>query len=71
MRRLAVDTNGLLVLDSKQCLPGRGGYVCFNDRCVAQALKRKDLSRIFKKPVRGFNLGNLGAQGEVTKACQR
>ncbi|MEW6326545.1 MAG: YlxR family protein [Thermodesulfobacteriota bacterium] len=71
MRRMVLDDRGVLLFDEKQCLPGRGGYVCFNDQCIALALKRRDLSKIFKNPVKGVNLGNLYARVEVMTACQK
>ncbi|HED00680.1 MAG TPA: YlxR family protein [Proteobacteria bacterium] len=71
MRRMVLDDRGVFLFDEKQRLPGRGGYVCFNDQCIALALKRRDLSRVFKNPVKGVNLGSLGAQVEVMTACQK
>ncbi len=71
LRRMVLDDRGVLLFDEKQRLPGRGGYVCFNHQCAALALKRRDLSKIFKNPVTGVNLGKLCAQVEVMAACQK
>lgn len=71
LRRLVIDDEGLLVFDEKQRLPGRGGYVCFNDRCMTLALKRRDISSIFKKSVKGINSRNICAPEEVMAACRK
>lgn len=70
LQRLVIDNQGLLVRDEKQRLSGRGAYVCFDQSCMTLALKRKDLSRIFKKPVKRLNSGKLCPQGEEVIACQ-
>jgi len=71
MRRMVLDDRGVFLFDEKQRLPGRGGYVCFDDQCIALALKRRDLSKVFKNPVKGVNLGSLCARVEVMTACQK
>lgn len=41
LARLAV-VDGGLELDGKWRLPGRGAYICRDERCVRAAYKRKD-----------------------------
>lgn len=38
-----VSKNGALEADLKGSLPGRGAYICKNEKCLKEAFKRKDL----------------------------
>ncbi|MFH1148028.1 MAG: YlxR family protein [Pseudomonadota bacterium] len=64
--RLAIDSAGLPVLDRRQCLPGRGAYVCSDDSCVAAAFKGRRLAVAFKRPLKG---DPESARAEVLTEC--
>ena len=49
--------DGEAVLDREQKLPGRGCYLCKNDKCLETAIKRKALSRALKKEISSEALG--------------
>ena len=49
--RLACTPDGVVILDRSRGLPGRGAYVCFNPRCLRQALQSRKLSAAFRRPV--------------------
>jgi uncharacterized protein len=49
--RLACTAHGQVVMDLTGRLPGRGGYVCYNGRCLQKALQPAKLSLIFKQSV--------------------
>jgi len=42
-----VDVNGAFVVDYKKIMPGRGIYLCPNEVCIKNALKKKALNRNF------------------------
>ena len=46
-----------LVLDEEQKLPGRGCYLCKNEKCLEIAIKRKAFSRVLKKEISSEALG--------------
>ena len=50
-------SDGEPVLDEKQQIPGRGCYLCKNDKCVENAIKKKALSRNYKKDISNEALG--------------
>lgn len=64
--RLAIDSAGLPVFDRKQCLPGRGAYVCPDDSCIAAAFKGRRLAIAFKRLVKG---DPESARAEVLTEC--
>lgn len=41
MFRFVANQGGLLVVDVKGCLPGRGAYCCSDDKCLANFIKKK------------------------------
>lgn len=55
--RLALSAD-IIVIDEKQYQPGRGAYVCRNEFCLEEALKKERLARAFKKFVK-VNAGAL------------
>lgn len=50
--RLAKGYEGLLVLDLDGKLQGRGAYVCPNEGCLKEAIKKKAFGRALKADVR-------------------
>ena len=48
--------DGQVVFDAKQCLDGRGAYVCQNKACLEQATHKKAFGRAFKKPILGISM---------------
>lgn len=38
-------------MDIEKKLPGRGGYLCRQEACLLEALKKHSFSRIFHAPV--------------------
>ena len=53
--RVAV-SGGTLKVDPKGILPGRGAYVCRNEKCISTAAEKNCFSRSFKM---GFSKANL------------
>lgn len=45
--RLVKSPDGLVVIDYKGTLPGKGGYVCPIESCIREAFLRKQFSRVF------------------------
>ena len=50
-------SDGEPVLDKIQKLPGRGCYLCKDEKCLEAAMKRKALSKIYKKDISNETLG--------------
>lgn len=50
--RFVCGSNGELILDPRQILPGRGGYLCADSRCLQLAIKSRAFSRPLKATVR-------------------
>lgn len=46
--RLVAGPDGVVVIDYKGNLPGRGSYVCPKESCIREAFSRKQLQRAFK-----------------------
>ena len=46
-----VKQDGVLVVDTKQALFGRGAYLCKTQACCKQAQKRRALERAFRMQV--------------------
>ncbi|MBI4746707.1 MAG: DUF448 domain-containing protein [Deltaproteobacteria bacterium] len=46
--RLVKSPDGVVVIDYKGRLPGRGGYVCPIESCIREAFSKKQISRVFK-----------------------
>ena len=55
--------NDEIVTDEKQKLQARGVYLCKDENCIAQARKKKALSRSFKRNV------PESIYDELTKEC--
>ncbi len=51
--RLVLDQDLRVVPDCRQCLPGRGAYVC--EACLGSVTKGKALSRAFRGRLRGVS----------------
>ncbi len=49
--RLICSLDGTVMMDRSRGLPGRGAYVCFNPRCLRQALQSRKLTTAFRRPV--------------------
>ena len=49
--RVVRTPEGAIILDATGKANGRGGYVCRDPECLAQAYKRKGLNRALKVPV--------------------
>ncbi len=54
--RIVID-GGEPVIDREQKLPGRGCYLCDNEKCLEKALKKKAFSRALKKEISNEALG--------------
>lgn len=51
-RRFTVDVSGMLVMDNRSIIGGRGAYCCMNDDCMRRFRKnRKRLLRAFRVQV--------------------
>ena len=46
--RLVKSPDGIVVIDYKRTLPGRGAYVCPIESCIREAFSKKQISRVFK-----------------------
>lgn len=51
MYRITLSKNGEVSIDLNQNQPGRGAYVCKNDGCFTQMVKKKRLDKTFKHAV--------------------
>ena len=51
MLRIAKSKNGSFTLDETQKSGGRGAYVCKNQTCIDNAVKKKTFHRSFKTKV--------------------
>jgi len=40
--------NNSFIVDEKHKLGGRGAYVCYNQECIANAIKKRAFNRAFK-----------------------
>ena len=49
--RVVRSPEGVISLDSKGKMPGRGAYVCPGEECLKRAVKSKALSRAFGVPI--------------------
>ncbi len=49
--RYVVAPDGSVVVDYHQRLPGRGAYTCLDRGCIANAVKRGQFARTFRRPV--------------------
>jgi len=49
--RLAGEKNGAVTIDVRQCLPGRGAYVCRTLACGELLKKKKGLHHGLRRPV--------------------
>lgn len=49
--RLAYTGNGRIVVDVGQRLPGRGAYICPEQKCVQNLGKRRELDRAFRRKI--------------------
>ena len=52
-----VSIEGQAIVDRKQALPGRGGYVHHNAECVSQSIRSRAWARALKEP--GLELGEI------------
>jgi len=51
LMRITRTPEGQIEIDKRQCLPGRGCYVCASSQCIELACKRDLVSRILGQPV--------------------
>ena len=49
--RFVLAPQGVLLVDYKGRLPGRGAYTCVDPGCIAEALRRRQFSRTFKREI--------------------
>lgn len=49
--RFVLAPQGTLLVDYKGRLPGRGAYTCVDSSCIAEAMRRRQFSRTFKREV--------------------
>lgn len=47
--RFVLAPHGTLLVDYKGRLPGRGAYTCVDPGCIAEAVRRRQFSRTFKR----------------------
>ena len=52
-----VEIDGDLVRDINKKLPGRGCYLCDNDKCIELAKKKKAFNRALRKEISAEALG--------------
>jgi len=64
--RVVRSPEGLVSLDFKGKLPGRGAYVCKNAACLKKAIKTRALDRAFGVKIPDTVLEALEAQMEET-----
>lgn len=60
--RFVLAPQGQVVLDYRQQLPGRGLYTCFNQQCLAQAVKKNSFRRVFGTMAQPVELAELQTQ---------
>ncbi len=72
--RLALDADGRPVYDARQRLPGRGAYLCGEEKCLSKLATPKGqrrLSRAFRGRMKGFQPALiqvlLGARGGLRR----
>lgn len=53
LARFVADAGGELAFDACQVMPGRGAYLCREEKCVRAALKSKALTRALKGKATG------------------
>jgi len=44
--------DGVVVVDARRRMAGRGAWMCADDACVERGLKRERLAHVFRKPCR-------------------
>ena len=49
--RVVKTKSGEIVLDTDKKREGRGAYICANEKCIAEAKKRKSFAKAFKMNV--------------------
>lgn len=59
MVRIVRQPDGTVELDTGGKMPGRGAYVCPDENCLDQAVKRKALDRALRVPVDEVVLARL------------
>ena len=52
-----VAAGGVLLVDPKQILPGRGAYLHHSEQCLDQALKRRAIGRALRTSVDADQIG--------------
>ncbi len=52
--RFVCDNEGRVRPDIQQKLGGRGGYLCFNEKCLKAAIRGNKFSRAFRRKVETF-----------------
>ena len=50
-------SDGEPVIDKKQVMPGRGCYLCKNEKCIETAIKKRAFSRALKTEITNEALG--------------
>jgi uncharacterized protein len=59
--RYVLAPDGALLVDYRQRLPGRGAYTCPEPRCIAEAVRRGQFARTFRRPLPGIAAAELEA----------
>ena len=49
--RIVRQSGGEVAVDETGRMDGRGAYVCRDDKCIAELIKRRALNRVFKTQV--------------------
>lgn len=49
--RFVLAPQGMLLVDYRGRLPGRGAYTCVDSSCIAEAMRRRQFSRTFKREI--------------------
>jgi len=57
--RYVVAPDGNLLVDYSQRLPGRGAYTCLEPRCIAEAVRRGQFARTFRRSLPTIAAGDL------------
>ena len=60
--RYVVAPDGMLLVDYRQRLPGRGTYTCVSRQCLRDAVKRKAFQRSLKEAPEGVDADRLETQ---------
>lgn len=60
--RFVLAPQGLLLVDYRGRLPGRGAYTCLNRDCIAEAVRRRQFARTFKQEISPVAVDSIASE---------